>query len=309
MRGPGIRRRIYSLFTPTVGVVEVVAPKPAAVRGDLAVVAIIRDAAPRVVEWVEFHLLAGVAHLYVYDNLSIDGTAEVLAPFVARGVATVLPWQVDVTDASSGRWMSQQLLAYVHAIQTFGGSWRHMAFIDDDEFLVPSGEETLPAVLARLGHPSNLSLPWHMFGSAGHETPPEGGCIANYTRRALFALDKLVLNFKCIVDPTRVRSVSLHAFETADLGDRTMNTLGRIVGPDGRRSSDFLTSEAIQLNHYFTRSRSELADKIGRGDANGRSPPMRRKRILERAAAIERETVEDLTAVEFLARMSARAAD
>ena len=302
MKRPPLMARLRSIFTPNVGLVDLIPPRPAARRRDLAIVLIVRDAAPRIEEWIEFHLLAGVEHFYVYDNLSMDGTSEVIAPYVARGLATVIPWHVDVADASSGRWMSQQILAYVHAIQTFGAGWRHMAFIDDDEFLVPTGERDLRAVLADLGHPSNLSLPWHMFGFNGHETAPQGSTFENFTRRAVLSLDERILFFKCIVDPVKVTRAGVHDFETTDLGRLTMNTLGQLVDGDARRSRAYLTSEAIQLNHYFTRSRAELQAKIDRGGANQPNFERNRARILRHAEATERETVEDRTAIEFLAR-------
>lgn len=303
MKRPPLAHRLESIFTPNVGLVDVVPPTPAAARRDLAVVLITRNSATRLPEWLDFHLAAGVGHFFVYENLSDDGTSDVLAPYVARGLATVLPWHVDVQDSRSGRWLSQQILAYAHAVQTFGGGWRHMAFIDDDEFLVPSGPDDLPTVLAKLGHPSNLSLPWHMFGTSGHETPPPGTVVENYVRRSVFSLDKAILYFKCIVDPTKVIRLGLHDFETTDLGSRTMNTLGRLVEGDARRSLDYLTSEGIQLNHYYSRSRAELQEKIDRGSANERGYELNRKRILWHAEAIERETVEDRTAIDFLARV------
>lgn len=306
MKRPPLSHRLNSLFTPRVGVVDVVSPAPAADRRDLAAVLITRNSAPRLAEWLDFHFIAGVDHVFVYDDLSNDGTSDVLAPYVARGLATVLPWHVDVLDSRSGRWISQQILAYAHAVQTFGAGWRHMAFIDDDEFLVPSGEDDLRTVLAKLDHPSNLSLPWHMFGFSGHETPPPGTVVENYTRRSVFRLETAVVSFKCIVDPTRVTRVGIHEFETADLGARSMNTLGELAENGARLSRSYITSQGIQLNHYFTRSRVEFQAKIDRGAANERSDELNRARVLRHAEAIERETVEDLRAIEFLARAASR---
>lgn len=306
MKRPSLTRRIVGFFEPKVGLVGIEPPKPRAERRDLAIVLIVRDAAPRIVEWVEFHLLAGVRHFYVYDDLSTDGTVDHLAPYVARGLATVLPWHVDTFDGDTGRWMSRQLLAYAHAIQSFGAGWRHMAFIDEDEFLVPTGEHDLPGTLAALGNPSNLSLPWHMFGFNAHDTTPPGGVVDNFTRRSVLRTDKATMYFKCIVDPTRTTRVGIHAFETTDLGPLSMNTLGRLLDRRDRRQLSYLTSEGIQLNHYFTRSRADLQAKIDRGGADVRSFETNRRRILWHLEAIERETVEDRRALEFLARATAR---
>lgn len=52
----------------------------------------LRNEAAYVREWIVYHLLVGVEHFYLYDNDSTDNTAEVLAPFVAKGVVTYRRW-------------------------------------------------------------------------------------------------------------------------------------------------------------------------------------------------------------------------
>ena len=53
-------------------------------RYELAVVAILKNEAPYVREWVEYHLVAGVDHFYLYDNDSEDNLAEVLKPLIVK---------------------------------------------------------------------------------------------------------------------------------------------------------------------------------------------------------------------------------
>ena len=49
---------------------------------DLAVVAIFKDEGKYLKEWLDYHLLAGVEHFYLYNNDSSDDYQEVLAPYV-----------------------------------------------------------------------------------------------------------------------------------------------------------------------------------------------------------------------------------
>ncbi|MBQ6975183.1 MAG: glycosyltransferase family 2 protein [Selenomonadaceae bacterium] len=43
---------------------------------DLVVVTIVRDEAPYIKEWIDYHLLAGVNHFLIYDNESSDNLKE-----------------------------------------------------------------------------------------------------------------------------------------------------------------------------------------------------------------------------------------
>ena len=52
-----------------------IAPAPAAAdREGFAIVLIVRNEARHIAEWARFHHMAGVKHVFVYDNGSTDGT-------------------------------------------------------------------------------------------------------------------------------------------------------------------------------------------------------------------------------------------
>ena len=51
---------------------------------DLAVVAIMKCEGHYVKEWLDYHLLAGVDHFFIYDNDSPDNQREVVQPYVGR---------------------------------------------------------------------------------------------------------------------------------------------------------------------------------------------------------------------------------
>lgn len=303
-------RRIKALGSRKMREFVVTPPEPAPDRHGIAIVALVRNVAPYVAEWIRFHQLAGVRAFLLYDNGSTDGTQDALRPFIESGVAQSFPWRLTGEDADTGRRLSAQVSAFAHAVTTFGGRFERFAFIDIDEFLVPKGHDTLTAAIAAAGNPSNLSLPWHMFGHSGHRTPPEGGVIANYTRRARlpYVRPDLLLRHKCIVDPCEVTLISVHKFHTRDMGSHTANTLGQIVPHHRRKSDSFFTSEGIQLNHYYCLSEAEMWNKINRGAASFASHQTYRERVLTKVKEIERDTEEDLCAILFLERAEARKA-
>ena len=94
---------------------------------DLAVVAIFKNEGRYLKEWLDYHLLAGVEHFYLYTNDSTDNYKEVLAPYIEKNLVTL-------TDVP-GKLMMYP--AYNDAIDKYRFDCRYMAFIDLDEFVYP----------------------------------------------------------------------------------------------------------------------------------------------------------------------------
>ena len=281
--------------------IELEPPRPLVGRAGLALVLIVRNEARHIAEWARFHVLAGVRHFYVYDNGCTDGTLAALG-FLGQSL-TVVPWNQKLRGG--GLEIHNQVLAYAHAVRNFGGQWRWMSFLDADEFLVPKGSG-LDESLAGLGSCRNISLPWHMFGRSGHDSPPEGGVLSNYTRRNADPMSDArgLRNFKMIVDPCHVTAIKVHVIETDGSSD-TCNDKGKRFSVKGRDGRGFYSTARIQLNHYYTRSDAELQAKIARGPNLTTPDADHLRRVMRKVAAIEAGEIEDRAALEFLERKAA----
>jgi hypothetical protein len=144
----------------------------------LGIVTIQRDRAPWIAEWIAFHSLVGVQKFYFYAHNCDDNTSEVL---------TSLQKFYDITAFSLKTEPDQsiQLPAYQHAYDNFGHECDWFAFIDGDEFLVPTASDTVGDVLAHFDYQkmSALAVYWSCFGSSGHVVEPSGLITKNYRRR------------------------------------------------------------------------------------------------------------------------------
>lgn len=280
-------------------------PAPLPGRQGLALVLIVKNEACHIAEWARFHAAAGVAHIHVYDNGSTDGTVQAIRDAVGD-LCSVIPWDQKLRDARWGLEIHNQVLAYAHATRNFGGRYRWISFLDVDEFLVPKQAPSLPAALAHLDHCRNISLPWHMFGRSGHQQPPEGGVVRNYTRRNPDPMSdaKGLRNFKMIVDPCHVTAIRVHEIET-DGGQTTCNDRGQPFTNASRGQPGFYSADHIQLNHYYTRSDAELRAKIARGPNLTTPDADHLRRVLRKVAAIEAGEIEDRAALDWLARKEA----
>jgi hypothetical protein len=120
---------------------------------------------PHLVEWLEYHLMLGIQHFYLYDTTLWNHPPEkslemTLHDYIERGLVTVIRWPYDncVKNMASGRWINYvvpdettgrsvsrffqppraiaQTAALASCYSRFKRKTKWMAHIDDDEFLV-----------------------------------------------------------------------------------------------------------------------------------------------------------------------------
>jgi hypothetical protein len=277
---------------------------PAPDRRGIAIMACVKNEARYIEEWVRFHRAVGISHFLIYDDGSTDHTQQVLRQAIADDEMTIIPWQARMTDAGSGQVLNGQTIAFAHAILNFGGRFERMAFIDVDEFLLPKQGDTVEQALRASGGFPNVSLPWHMFGTSGHLVRPGGPLVSNFTMRGADPMTRVenVSNFKCIVDPCEVVEVSVHQFQTRQHGDLTANDAGKTFTRSDRKTPAFYSNDFLQLNHYYTKSKAELQEKIGRGWSYDAEHEKYRRKVLGIAEAIETGAVEDRAMADFVQR-------
>lgn len=236
--------------------------RPADVHRRLAAMVRVKNEARFLPEWLAYHVGLGVEHAYIYDNNSDDDITSVMAPFVERGLATVVPWPTVPASPSA----EQDFLA------RFGPSCEWVAFLDADEFVVEAQPGALADLLAAHPRWPGLALNSRYFGSAGHETIPAGLVTEHFDRADRFATDHV----KVIARPAAIaRRRNAHNF---------YYRWGRLARtPEGRRVfGSFVrpnpTAELV-LHHYVYRSRQDYEAKARRGYSTAIGARERARRI------------------------------
>jgi hypothetical protein len=216
---------------------------------------IARDENDYLQEWLDYHILLGVEHFWIYDNESAVPLSETLKEYVERGWVTI--------HTIHGRAM--QLHAYDHCLQTYGALSTWIGFIDTDEFIVTHPPVLLNTFLKNFEGFGGFAVSSLFFGHGGNTKRPAGGQIAGYRSRTPdeFSKNRLV---KMIVQPqTVINPISPHSFLFKESFFCVNENWKRVD------AQDFPCSvKTIQLNHYFTRSRDEWNQKLSRG--RGDSP-------------------------------------
>ena len=234
---------------------------------DMAVVAIFKDEGKYLREWLDYHLLAGVEHFYLYNNDSSDDYAEILAPYVEKNLVTLIDFPGN----------AMQHPAYNDAVEKYRFDCRYMAFIDLDEFIFPKTNrsivEVVDEILARDLNAAALGINWQLFGSNGQNTADYSrGVLERFTRRAprdwliVLSEKEMIGNFtiKSIVNPRRVdcwwsphyANYFRDFYSINSDGVKTVNVSGYPIATD-----------KIVINHYHVKSREEFSVKVRRGSA------------------------------------------
>lgn len=243
---------------------------------DLSVVAILKDEGHYLKEWLNYHLLAGVDHFYLYNNDSSDDYEKIIAPYVEAGLVT--------STNISGK--LSQSPAYFDAVKRFKFQSRYMAFIDLDEFIYPKSSgggviDIVDEILLRDPNAAGLSIHWQEFGSNGLEKADYSrGVLERFTRRARkdfygkFTDSKGIthtlgnVHLKFIANPRLIKQAGVH-YSIYFAGLYSVNEIGKPLAP-GHYSYP-VVADKIAINHYRCKSKEEFQNKLIRGFATHHS--------------------------------------
>ena len=239
---------------------------------DLVIVAWLRNEGHYLKEWIDYHLLAGVDHFYLYDHESTDNYNEVIKPYVEAGLVTSKTFP----EKANFPWADND------AIKRFKFQCRYMAFINGDEFLYPKSRgggvvEVVDEILSKDPNAAGLGVNWQCFGSNGQEKADHSrGVLERFTQRAPKEWSNRIRNItvgnihvKTIANPRAINvSISPHT-PIYFAGLYSVNENGKSVrGP----FNSPVTTEKIAINHYYTKSREEFFARKSQPRADSLGP-------------------------------------
>ncbi len=217
--------------------------------------AIFRNEAHVLTEWIAHYLQFGVQHFYLINNRSDDGFEEDLAPYQAAGL-------VDLFDCEAE---GRQNAAYAELLPILTRETRWVGVFDLDEFVYPPNGGLISDVVERFSMYEAILCPWLSFGSNGHLDQP-CSVIDGFTRRGQAGVSRAFL--KAISKPASIATISQHNPITR--GPKVLSS------GDAHGDALFLTLQENELarfalvnNHYRLQSRNYFRTiKTGRPEVN-----------------------------------------
>lgn len=213
---------------------------------------------PYLKEWIEYHRTVGVEHFFLFNNIWWeDNSMEVLEPYVKMGVVTVIPWKCKPDHL--GVWDPGQRAAYNKGLELTRGKYKWTAFIDIDEFIVPTDTTDLRVFLKDFEKHPAILLNWQFYGTSGYDDIPKDKLMTECLIYKLPTYHGLNGGVKCIVQPGYIKEMTVHLpyvynlkeCEEAGLTTYPVNEKGAETGRDGYWS---LSVDRIRVNHYWYRT-------------------------------------------------------
>ncbi|MDP5145074.1 glycosyltransferase family 92 protein [Shewanella sp. ULN5] len=203
-------------------------------------------------EWIEYNLVVGVEHFYLYNNFSDDDYHSVLKPYIDNGIVTLTDWPVE----------QGQISAYKDCIKRFAPESAWISFLDIDEFIVPKQHNDLHSFLHEYQKYPSIHIPWKMFGTSGKLD----ACKDKLVCEQYIVCWEGVYEHKCIVNTSYgISNLNHHQISSTD-------SKVNIPGVDQNKIFNMLglyakdSAKKIQINHYWSKSYDEYLYKSGKGD-------------------------------------------
>lgn len=208
----------------------------------LSVCTVIKNEAPYLEEWLDFHIKQGVEMFYLFDNESTDNTKKVLEPYSDYITYKFVPGN------------AVQFPTINTFIEEHRTDSRWVAFIDADEFLFSPKEEDLKELISIAFDKrviSGIAAHWLLFGSNGHLKYTDDPVTRRFTKRE-GVVNPHVKSIMKMSDVHRLNG-NVHCFTAAlNIVDEKLNIL-----PNQYAQHTPATADILRVNHYVTKSKEE----------------------------------------------------
>ena len=225
---------------------------------ELGMVSISKNEGPYIREWMEYHKLVGFTKFYFYDNESDDDTADILKPYIEDGT-------VEYTLIKG---KGRQLDAYNDAVCKHKNECRWMAFLDMDEYIMPtppyaSIADVVKSIINKVGKGAvGIGVNWCIYGSSHLEKKPKGLITENFIYRGS-EHDWGNFHIKTICNPRFVRNYISPHYPIYKIGAYNIND------SDGKRLWGWFCHDvkwqSLRINHYYCKSKEQYIEKVSRG--------------------------------------------
>lgn len=137
-------------------------------RYNFSVCALFKNEAKYLKEWIEYHLLIGIDHFYLYNIDSLDPFIKILSPYIEKKIVTLVHWHDFIgeqDDENIFKWaLGTQIPAYENAARLHAvRETKWLVFLDINEFLVSPQTSSIASILDKYSEYPGVSLACDYF--------------------------------------------------------------------------------------------------------------------------------------------------
>ena len=222
-----------------------------------SICSIFKNEGPYLKEFIEYHMLIGFEHFYLYNNNSDDNYKEVLKPYVDSGVVTLVEWPV----------VPGQGPMYNHWYSTYRHESSWVSFLDLDEFICPLKMTNIADWIKPFEKYPVIMMYWKMFGTNGFYEHDNNKLVTEQyinSWEKISEIGKVIYNTD--YDIADFFKGMMHGFKVkyGKITIPPINSFGYFVDRGIHR---YKMSHTIQVNHYWSKAFNCYQKKHARGSA------------------------------------------
>lgn len=252
----------------------------------LTLIAVFKNEARALPEWIDHYLLQGCDQLILVDNQSDDDWRSKCTKYLTDGRVTFLE--------DNRKWA--QIPIYNKIFEAYKNDSKCFIVCDLDEFIYPRNEfASIREFVLSLSANSDwgcIKIPWKLFGSSNHIEHPKGGIVQNFTWRKHYKNNSNT-NVKYICRSVATKSLGCHIPKLKP-GFNYLDSRQSISdeSPILSISEETLTSANLHINHYAIQSEEFFKEvKMTRGCAL--SENAEHVRTMDYFRAYDKNEIED----------------
>ena len=215
---------------------------------ELAMVLRFQHEAEWLKELLEFYMLMGVQHFYMYNDLSNDDYLNVLQEYIQKGNVEIIEWPVI-------NFIEGEATHFDHAVQLAKGKARWLILADTDEFIFPLKESNLVDFLKPYENYGGVTIQMVFYGTSNVWDVQPGELLIEKLRRRNPEISDGV---KSIVQPHRVLYVNNPHFAHYLPGFYAVDENRQ---PVTAWSNEQRPLQKVRLNHYVFRTKKILHEQ------------------------------------------------
>jgi hypothetical protein len=239
---------------------------------NFSICSVFKNESKFLVEWIEFHKMIGVDHIFLYDNNSDDDYMNYISNYIDEGYITLKIWKKK----------HAQMQVYEDCYRTNSNSTNWLALLDIDEFICLHEQTNIKSWIKKFSAYPAVHVCWQMFGTNGRLIPSkEKLLIEQYTHGwpKLYGVGKIFLNTNKIFTPIKFYNHYIFNYFNLFLFKLKVPMINEhkkfIFFPELENTPK---RNSIQLNHYWSKSYEDYIKKINRGSAHSeRNTEIKRK--------------------------------
>ncbi len=287
---------------------------------NLAVCAIFQNESRFLKEWLEFNILIGVEHFYLYNNYSTDNYEEILQPYIDAGIVECIDWpysqegydkegkvitanqilaEQHCSNSIPGKITGQaQILAYNHCLDNICGKVKWLMLIDIDEFLFPVQCDNLYDFLKNYEKFAAVCATWIHFGTSNIDRIPCNKLLIESLIMRENITEQTQSYVKSIVQPDKIKTLHIHT--ATEFYPTYFQINPNKIKFEGPCQLVLKTTDKLRINHYWTRDKEFFYNtKIARKHFHNKNHS--KEWVLEEAAKMNQK--QDFTIQKYVSKL------